>query len=450
MAINISTPSKSEQSSPRITVFGVGGAGCNAVKNMIDMSLQKVEYVMVNTDMQPLREYESKCPNILPIGSNTTRGLGAGADPEVGAKAAEESAEQIVEYLKGNDMVFITAGMGGGTGTGAAPIISKLSREQGILTVGVVTKPFLFEGKYRMQLAESGLEKMYKTVDTLIIIPNQNLFLIADQNTTFANAFKLADNILYTGVRSITDLILMAGLINLDFADIRSVMSNMGKAMMGTGEASGENRAVKAAESAISNPLLYYSSMRGAKGVLVNITGGTDMTLFEVDAAASRIRDEVDPNANIIFGSAFSDDMEGKIRVSVVATGINEDNQDSDADSEGITQNFRKQYGFANVAAKPHRDENINRIEQSPAPRKHEPGHVNSNRQIRKNEELLGQEGAYKRRSDLPMSSNIMTKINNNNQNKEREKVTVEASGKEKWLDIPAFLRKTKRNNNNN
>ena len=317
--INLQVP-KSTALKPTITVIGVGGAGGNAVNNMIESNLEGVNFVAANTDAQAL-EY-SKADHKIQLGMHITQGLGAGATPEVGRAAAEETVEEILEHLTGSNMVFVTAGMGGGTGTGAAPVIAKLAREQGILTVGVVTKPFHFEGKHRMKLAEQGLEELQRYVDTLIVIPNQNLFRLATDSTTFSQAFKMADNVLHAGVRGVTDLMVMPGLINLDFADIRTVMSEMGKAMMGTGEAEGDNRSIEAAEAAISNPLLDDISMKGARGVLINITGGPDMTLFEVDEAANRIREEVDPDANIIFGSTFADDLQGKIRVSVVATGI--------------------------------------------------------------------------------------------------------------------------------
>ncbi len=308
---------------PTITVFGVGGAGGNAINNMISANLKGAQFVAANTDSQALAN--SLAPNKIQLGETITRGLGAGALPEVGAASAEEAAEQIIDNLQDSNMVFITAGMGGGTGTGAAPIIAKTAKEQGILTIGVVTKPFHFEGSHRMRTAEKGIEQLEQYVDTLIVIPNQNLFRVANENTTFAGAFLLADDVLHTGVRGITDLMVMPGLINLDFADIKTVMSEMGKAMMGTGEAEGEDRAVKAAEAAISNPLLSHASMKGAKGVLINITGGNDMTLFEVDEAANRIRDEIEnEDANIIFGSTFDENVSGKMRVSVVATGIDQ------------------------------------------------------------------------------------------------------------------------------
>jgi cell division protein FtsZ len=320
MTINLSMPKSAHDLKPRITVIGVGGAGGNAVNNMIRAKLEGVEFVVANTDAQALTQTVAE--RQIQLGMGLTQGLGAGARPDVGRAAAEEALAEIMDHLNGSHMVFIAAGMGGGTGTGAAPVIARAAREQGILTVGVVTKPFHFEGQHRMKLAESGIEELTNVVDTLIIIPNQNLFRIANERTTFADAFKMADDVLYSGVRGVTDLMIMPGLINLDFADIRTVMSEMGKAMMGTGEAEGENRALDAAQKAISNPLLDDVSMKGAKGVLINITGGPDMTLFEVDEAANRIRDEVDPDANIIFGSTFDESLTGRMRVSVVATGI--------------------------------------------------------------------------------------------------------------------------------
>jgi cell division protein FtsZ len=319
MSIKLQLPS-SVILKPCITVFGVGGAGCNAVNNMIHSNLEGVRFVVANTDAQSLNLSDAE--HKLPLGVSITKGLGAGASPDVGKAAAEEVIDDISSLLSDSNMIFITAGMGGGTGTGAAPVIAKLAREKGILTVAVVTKPFHFEGVHRMRLADSGLNELQRFVDTLIVIPNQNLFKIANAKTTFADAFKMADNVLHAGVRGITDLMVMPGLINLDFADIRTVMSEMGKAMMGTGEGQGENRAIVAAEAAISNPLLDNCSMKGARGVLINISGGYDMTLFEVDEAANRIREEVDPEANIIFGSAFNSELDGIIRVSVVATGI--------------------------------------------------------------------------------------------------------------------------------
>ena len=319
MAISLSAPRATELK-PRIVVFGVGGAGGNAVNNMIESGLEGVEFVVANTDAQQLQY--AKTENRIQLGVTTTQGLGAGAHPEVGMHAAEESAAEIEERLEGAHMVFITAGMGGGTGTGAAPVIAKCAREKNILTVGVVTKPFMFEGRHRMRLADAGIAELQRYVDTLIVIPNQNLFRVANERTTFAEAFGMADQVLHSGVRSITDLMVLPGLINLDFADVRTVMTEMGKAMMGTGEASGEDRALMAAQNAIQNPLLDETSLKGAKAVLVNVTGGMDMTLLEVDEAANAISSEVDPEANIIFGAAFDPALQGKIRVSVVATGM--------------------------------------------------------------------------------------------------------------------------------
>lgn len=319
MTLNLTMPGQ-EDLKPRITVFGVGGAGGNAVNNMIDKELEGVDFVVANTDAQALQQ--SKSVSKVQLGIKVTEGLGAGAKATIGAAAAEESIEQIVDHLAGAHMCFITAGMGGGTGTGAAPIIAQAARELGVLTVGVVTKPFQFEGAKRMRQAEDGVEALQKVVDTLIIIPNQNLFRIATEKTTFSDAFSLADDVLYQGVKGVTDLMVRPGLINLDFADVRAVMDEMGKAMMGTGEADGEDRATQASEKAIANPLLDEISLRGAKGVLINITGGHDLTLFELDEAANRIREEVDPEANIIVGSTLDTTMDGKMRVSVVATGI--------------------------------------------------------------------------------------------------------------------------------
>ncbi|MGB8071286.1 MAG: cell division protein FtsZ [Pseudolabrys sp.] len=319
MTINLTIPDIREMK-PRITVFGVGGAGGNAVNNMISAGLQGVDFVVANTDAQALTI--SKAERIIQMGTQVTEGLGAGSQPEVGRAAAEEVIDEIRDHLTGAHMVFVTAGMGGGTGTGAAPIIAKVARELGILTVGVVTKPFHFEGQRRMRFAEAGIIELHKVVDTLLIIPNQNLFRVANEKTTFADAFAMADQVLYSGVACITDLMVKEGLINLDFADVRAVMREMGKAMMGTGEASGEKRALTAAEAAISNPLIDDASMKGAKGLLISITGGKDLTLYEVDEAATRIREEVDQEANIIVGATFDETLEGIIRVSVVATGI--------------------------------------------------------------------------------------------------------------------------------
>ncbi len=320
MTLNLMMPDSQPDLKPRITVFGVGGAGGNAVNNMIDQQLDGCEFVVANTDAQALAQ--SRASSKIQMGARVTEGLGAGARPAVGASAAEESIEDIVDHLAGAHMAFITAGMGGGTGTGAAPIIAQAARELGVLTVGVVTKPFQFEGTKRMRQADEGIEALQKVVDTLIIIPNQNLFRLANEKTTFTEAFAMADDVLYQGVKGVTDLMVRPGLINLDFADVRAVMNEMGKAMMGTGEAEGDSRALQAAEKAIANPLLDEISLKGARGVLINVTGGYDLTLFELDEAANRIREEVDPEANIIVGSTLDPDMEGKMRVSVVATGI--------------------------------------------------------------------------------------------------------------------------------
>ena len=319
MSISLSAPRATELK-PRIVVFGVGGAGGNAVNNMIEAGLEGVEFVVANTDAQQLAF--AKTDRRVQLGVLATQGLGAGAHPEIGMSAAEESIPEIGEHLDGAHMVFITAGMGGGTGTGAAPIIAKCARERGILTVGVVTKPFHFEGRHRMRLADAGIGELQRYVDTLIVIPNQNLFRVANERTTFAEAFGMADQVLHSGVRSITDLMVLPGLINLDFADVRTVMTEMGKAMMGTGEATGDDRALMAAHNAIQNPLLDEVSLKGAKAVLVNVTGGLDMTLLEVDEAANAISEQVDPEANIIFGAAFDPSLDGMIRVSVVATGM--------------------------------------------------------------------------------------------------------------------------------
>jgi cell division protein FtsZ len=323
MTINLTIPDIHEMK-PRITVFGVGGAGGNAVNNMITAGLQGVDFVVANTDAQALTL--SKAERIIQMGTQVTEGLGAGSQPEVGRAAAEEVIDEIRDHLSGAHMVFVTAGMGGGTGTGAAPVVAKVARELGILTVGVITKPFHFEGARRMRFAEAGITELHKVVDTLLVIPNQNLFRVANEKTTFADAFAMADQVLYSGVACITDLMVKEGLINLDFADVRAVMREMGKAMMGTGEATGEKRALTAAESAISNPLIDDASMKGARGLLISITGGKDLTLYEVDEAATRIREEVDQDANIIVGATFDETLEGIIRVSVVATGIDHAN----------------------------------------------------------------------------------------------------------------------------
>jgi len=320
MTINISLQDVGENLHPKITVLGVGGSGGNAVNNMMNSNLEGVDFLVANTDAQALQI--SSCPNKIQLGLNSTRGLGAGMRPDIGRQAAEEAINEIAEKLDGSHMLFVAAGMGGGTGTGAAPVIAKLARERGILTVGVVTKPFHFEGSQRMKLAEKGIEELQQFVDTLLTIPNQNLFRIANEKTTFSDAFKMADDVLYAGVRGVTDLMVQPGMINLDFSDIKTVMSEMGKAMMGTGEASGEGRAVAAAEAAIANPLIDDVSLKGAKGLIINITGGKDITLYEVDEAANRIKQEVDEEANIIYGTTCDDRLDGLVRVSIVATGI--------------------------------------------------------------------------------------------------------------------------------
>ena len=321
MTLNLTLPvAQHTDFSPRIAVIGVGGGGTNAVNNMIALGLEGVEFIVANTDAQSL--VHSKADKRVQLGPHLTQGLGAGAKPEIGRAAAEEATDELARHIEGCHMVFVTAGMGGGTGTGAAPVIARMARERNVLTVGVVTKPFDFEGAKRKRAADAGIEELQQFVDTLIVIPNQNLFRLANERTTFAEAFKMADNVLYMGVKGVTDLMVNPGQVNLDFADIRTVMAEMGKAMMGTGEAEGDERAVKAAEAAISNPLLEDTSMRGARGVLISLTGGHDLTLFEVDEAVNRIRKEVDDEANIIFGSSLDDTLNGRIRVSVVATGI--------------------------------------------------------------------------------------------------------------------------------
>ncbi|MBQ1612433.1 MAG: cell division protein FtsZ [Alphaproteobacteria bacterium] len=323
---------------PRISVIGVGGGGGNAVNNMIVKKLEGVDFIVANTDAQALEN--SKCDRRIQLGIETTHGLGAGACPEIGRAAAEEAQAEIEKELEGANMVFITAGMGGGTGSGAAPVVARIAKQKGILTIGVITKPFQFEGKKRSEIAEKAVEEFISAVDSIIIIPNQNLFRVADKTTTLADAFVLADNVLYSGVRSITDLMMMPGLINLDFADIKSIMQDKGKAIMGTGEAEGEGRALQAAEQALSNPLLDNSNMTGAKGVLINITGGNDLTLFEIDEAANRIKEEVDEDANIIFGSSFDDSLNGKIRVSIVATGIDNSRMPKAKPATPISTNY--------------------------------------------------------------------------------------------------------------
>ena len=384
MGIKLGVPETPDlsQLQPRLTVIGVGGAGCNAVNTMISQGLEGVDFIVANTDAQSLAM--AKTDRRIQLGLKTTEGLGAGARPEIGRIAADEALEQLARELKGSHMAFITAGMGGGTGTGAAPVVASAAREMGILTVGVVTKPFQFEGLHRMRVAEKGIEELAEWVDTLIIIPNQNLFRIANEKTTFADAFRLADDVLFQGVRGVTDLMVNPGMINLDFADIRTVMAEMGKAMMGSGEAEGDARALTAAESAINNPLLDDASMKGARGVLINITGGLDMTLYEVDEAANRIRDEVESEANIIFGSTLDQTMEGKMRVSVVATGIDREAIRRQTDEPGLMDLIGKRElprapkqavpAAAEVPAAPVRAERTSiAVPRAPEPRIQEP-----------------------------------------------------------------------------
>jgi len=358
--INLHVPAKQELLRPTITVIGVGGAGGNAVNNMISAQLEGVNFVVANTDAQAVDMALTE--RTIQLGANITRGLGAGANPDVGRAAAEEAKEEIAACIEGSNMVFITAGMGGGTGTGAAPVVARIAKDMGMLTVAVVTKPFQFEGAHRMRLAEAGLKELQDYVDTLIVIPNQNLFRLANEKTTFSDAFRLADEVLHSGVRGVTDLMVKPGMINLDFADIRTVMLEMGKAMMGTGEAMGDKRAIEAAEAAISNPLLDDISLKGARALLVNITGGMDMTLFEVDEAMNRIREEVDSDANIIFGSTFHNEMEGKMRVSVVATGIEAQRQMNPVQApKMVAQESKKPFSFAPVKPEPRQMVNVQR-----------------------------------------------------------------------------------------
>lgn len=432
---------------PKITVFGVGGAGGNAVCNMIANNLEGVDFVVANTDAQALAY--SLCEKRIQLGVTITRGLGAGSRPDIGRAAADEAINEIQEYLYGSNMVFITAGMGGGTGTGAAPVIAKLAREQGILTIGVVTKPFHFEGTHRMRLAERGIEELQGFVDTLIVIPNQNLFRIANEKTTFADAFKMADNVLDSGVRGVTDLMVMPGLINLDFADIRSVMSEMGKAMMGTGDASGERRALDAAEAAISNPLLDDVSMKGAKGVLINITGGYDMTLYEVDEAANRIRDEVDPDANIIFGSTFNAKMDGKMRVSVVATGIDAmmlgANKIADLPIKNEIENesFKNELNTVNKFVNSETD-NTNQFKTQPEIKQsNEDNIININKQL--SERITNAPEPNRKRSLFERLTGI-TKFSKSNktlhENHDEESIEQTPINTNEDLEVPTFLRK--------
>jgi cell division protein FtsZ len=451
MNIDVTVPYDSLNLKPSITVIGTGGAGGNAVNNMIRKDLTGVDFVVVNTDAQALEH--SLCENRVQLGLNITRGLGAGARPDMGRAAAEESLNDVMEYLHGSNMVFVTAGMGGGTGTGAAPVIARAAKEQGILTVGVVTKPFHFEGKRRMRIADEGLAELQQVVDTLIVIPNQNLFRIANEKTTFAEAFSIADDVLYAGVRGITDLMVVPGTINLDFADIRTVMSEMGNAMMGTGEAEGENRAISAAEAAISNPLLDEVSMKGARGVLINVTGGKDLTLYEIDEAANRIREEVDEDANIIFGSAIDEGLEGKVRLSIVATGIDSNKTMGDFVNHNKTQPVNQGVATAttiNPSMPP------SQPQYSPAPSHHNIHSVaHKPTQDRRVTPVVGGQTAVtppqapvattnkptKRRMPSIFSvgdDNAKSGVEDHNTNTVRDKESVY----DKEYDIPAFLRR--------
>jgi cell division protein FtsZ len=418
---------------PKITVFGVGGAGGNAVNNMIRSNLEGVDFVVANTDAQAL--LQSLCERRIQLGLEITGGLGAGARPDVGRAAAEEVIEDIISYVKSSNMVFITAGMGGGTGTGAAPVIARIAKEHGVLTIGVITKPFHFEGTTRMRTAEKGIDELQQYVDTLIVIPNQNLFRVANERTTFADAFKMADDVLRSGVQGVTDLMVMPGLINLDFADIKTVMSEMGKAMMGTGDADGERRAIEAAEAAISNPLLDDVSMKGARGILINITGGYDMTLYEVDEAANRIREEVDPEANIIFGSTFNEKMNGRMRVSVVATGI---------DAAAVKQ---KKLAYEELAAVRQQsepsDQTAAAVENAGTDEKHQPFGVVKNNP---SERDVQQSGLMRKRS--PSLFERLTGMKKNFSSDRKDDFGVQqpkthGNSDEENLEIPAFLRKS-------
>ena len=458
---------------PIITVFGVGGAGGNAINNMAPF-LKGIELVAANTDSQPLET--SLAPRKIQLGETLTKGLGAGAAPDIGKAAAEESIDKIYEAIAGSNMVFITAGMGGGTGTGAAPVIARIAKEQGILTVAVVTKPFHFEGGHRMKIADSGLLELRKYVDTFVVIPNQNLFRVVNETTTFANAFKMADHVLHQGVRCITDLITTPGLINLDFADIDTTMRGMGKAMMGTGEAEGENRAIDAAKAAINNPLLDQSSMKGARGVLINITGGTDMTLFDVDAAASLIKEQVDGDANVILGAALNEDLEGKIRISVIATGIDLEN-DQNAIFQKINALGKEPVkevegelvdALVNNNANEANSMNINNLQRKNGEFEQiNVGNLNKNNirvtenyadlspQTSKHNVDFAPSRIFDKQNNLGDSQNYKNQYYQNDHNKidqsyfnnfETEKKQTK---KQSFWDIPAFLRRKKHNNNN-
>lgn len=460
MSINFKAPERVVLK-PIITVFGVGGAGGNAVNNMLSAQLQGANFVVANTDAQALEH--SLCQNKIQLGAAVTKGLGAGASPEIGALAADESSDEIRSYLDGSNMVFITAGMGGGTGTGSSPIVAKIAKELGILTVGVVTKPFHFEGAHRMKTASKGIAELQQYVDTLIVIPNQNLFSIANERTTFADAFKMADDVLHAGVRGVTDLMIMPGLINLDFADIRSVMSEMGKAMMGTGEASGEDRAIKAAEAAISNPLLDHSSMKGARGVLINITGGQDMTLFEVDTTANRIREEVgDSEANIIFGSTFNPELQGIIRVSVVATGIDVDSTKQNIATVVKEENIVDNMDLQKPISYPQEQSVI--TEEIPSFNQHIEQHQNQHQHIHNFQESFRPEESkpntlnYLEKTEISqnasskasllsrmwnsLKTNEKDQVNSNQAQDYQKNMNINSNIETEIQDVPAFLRK--------
>lgn len=457
---------------PRISVIGIGGAGGNAVNNMVRAKLEGVDFIVANTDAQALSQSLTPIEKRLQLGLHITQGLGAGSKPDVGRASAEESMEEVLAHIKGANMLFITAGMGGGTGTGAAPVIARIAKDHGILTIGVVTKPFQFEGANRMRSAEHGIEELQQYVDTLIIIPNQNLFRLANERTTFADAFKMADDVLYSGVRGITDLMIMPGLINLDFADVRAIMAEMGKAMMGTGEAEGERRALDAAEAAISNPLLDDVSMKGARGVLISVTGGYDMTLYEVDEAANRIREDVEAEANIIFGSTFDERLNGKIRVSVVATGIgNGYTMSSSSYSSGISNhdmppkfnNFPSFAGLSKIA-KDHNLKMDNTVNEEPFSRElpeeeHKDNQlldlnspaveIENNKNSQQNLQATADKATKKRSSSLFERFTGVSK-NKSSQSKDFtdgiSKNSEIAKENNDLLDIPAFLRRSSNN----
>ena len=435
--LNIAIPDNMQELTPKITVIGVGGAGGNAVNNMIESNLEGVEFVVANTDGQALANSTAK--RKIQLGINITQGLGAGSVPEIGKSAAEESIQDILSELNDSNMVFITAGLGGGTGTGAAPVIAKAAKEKGILTVSVVTKPFDFEGSHRKKIAEDGIQEIQKFSDTLIVIPNQNLFRLANERTGFAEAFGIADNVLHKGVCGVTDLMVKPGMINLDFADIKTVMSQMGKAMMGTGEASGDNRAIEAADTAINNPLLDETSMKGAKAVLINITGGSDMTLFEVDEAANRIRKEIDANANIIFGSALDDSLNGSIRVSLVATGIstNEITENENSEVHNLFENKIEQpslnkelsnvdFSSSEIKYKEHdikEEEKESSIDELKFKEIHKtiPSFSNDDNNIQNNEDLNQNGEAIEIKNLDDESDNLELNLEDNNQEQSKE-----------------------------